>query len=225
MKASIYTIPIHEVFEPKCGCPICKIHDMLEQRCIDYIMGAAMMEPDVRIETNKLGFCSEHLKIMSIKNNKLSLALMLETHLAELDTKHVASKQSPKKKGSTQTPVNTCFVCNEIDNALEKLVGNAIKLYNEDVDFRKLFNEQEYFCYPHYELMCEIAVNNFNKKLVSIFVDDLTSITKKHLQKLISDVHSFTTMFDYRNSSKEKDESTINSIDNAIAFLTASEGK
>ena len=28
MRDSIYTIPISEVFEPKCGCPICRMRDM-----------------------------------------------------------------------------------------------------------------------------------------------------------------------------------------------------
>ena len=55
MRDSIYTIPISEVFEPRKGCPICSIRNTLEQRCVEYIMGAAMMEPDVRIETNPLG--------------------------------------------------------------------------------------------------------------------------------------------------------------------------
>ena len=52
MRDSILTIPISEVFEPKCGCPICLMRDMLEKRSVEYIMGSAMMEPDVRSETN-----------------------------------------------------------------------------------------------------------------------------------------------------------------------------
>ncbi|MFT3952216.1 MAG: DUF6062 family protein [Oscillospiraceae bacterium] len=78
MRESILTIPVNEVFEPKCGCPMCEMRDMLESRCIEYIMGAAMMEPDVRIETNKLGFCKEHFEMMRACKNRLSLALMLE---------------------------------------------------------------------------------------------------------------------------------------------------
>ena len=51
MRESILTIPVTDIFEPKCGCPICRLRDTLEQRTVEYIMGAAMMEPDVRIET------------------------------------------------------------------------------------------------------------------------------------------------------------------------------
>ena len=87
MQDSIYTIPISEVFEPKDGCPICRMRDMLETRGIDYIMGAAMMEPDVRIETNRLGFCKLHYDKMLQQKNRLSLALMLESHLKEIQEK------------------------------------------------------------------------------------------------------------------------------------------
>ena len=56
MKDSIYTIPLSEVLEPKDGCPICRLRNILENRCLEYIMGAAMMEPDIRMKTNREGF-------------------------------------------------------------------------------------------------------------------------------------------------------------------------
>ena len=55
MKEDICSIPISELFEPKEGCPLCRMDKMLEDRLAEYITGAAMMEPDVRIETNRLG--------------------------------------------------------------------------------------------------------------------------------------------------------------------------
>ena len=60
MREDICSIPVNEVFEPKDGCPFCRMRDMLEDRMTTYITGAAMMEPDVRIETNRQGFCFEH---------------------------------------------------------------------------------------------------------------------------------------------------------------------
>ncbi len=45
MREDICTIPISEVFEPKEGCPICRMRDTLENRVTEYITGAAMMEP------------------------------------------------------------------------------------------------------------------------------------------------------------------------------------
>ena len=84
MRESILTIPVNEVFEPREGCPICRMRDTVEQHICEYIMGAAMMEPDVRIETNKLGFCHTHYSQLMKQNNRLSLGLMLNSHLEEL---------------------------------------------------------------------------------------------------------------------------------------------
>ena len=56
MREDICSIPVNDVFLPKEGCPFCRMRDMLEDRMATYITGAAMMEPDVRVETNRLGF-------------------------------------------------------------------------------------------------------------------------------------------------------------------------
>ena len=59
MRDDICTIPVSEGFEEKDGCPLCRMRAIAEKRVIDYIMGAAMMEPDVRLNTNELGFCRD----------------------------------------------------------------------------------------------------------------------------------------------------------------------
>ena len=40
----------------KCGCPLCTVEDKLEADELERILGAAMMEPDVRVKTNEQGF-------------------------------------------------------------------------------------------------------------------------------------------------------------------------
>ena len=62
MRSDICSIPVEEVFEPKEGCPVCRMRDMLEKRMADYITGAAMMEPEIRKVTNQKGFCFATLK-------------------------------------------------------------------------------------------------------------------------------------------------------------------
>ncbi len=84
MKERIYTIPINEAFEVRDGCPMCRLFEQLEKNSLSYVMGGAMMEPDVRLQTNKLGFCGKHLADMMSMNNRLSLALMLESHLSDV---------------------------------------------------------------------------------------------------------------------------------------------
>jgi hypothetical protein len=217
---AIYTIPIQEVFEPKCGCPICKMQEILEDRCLSYILGDAMMQPDIRKQTNLYGFCANHYQKMYARQSKLPLALMIETHLEELEEKHVVSQARSKK--SPPSPANTCFVCKEIDEALGNIVNNTIKLYSMDSDFQKLFRAQQFFCFPHYDMLVEHAAALLNKKQIGQFMDDITEVTRTYLTDLKADVHAFAGTFDYRNNKQEvTDENILTALDRAIKFLSA----
>ena len=55
MRDDICTIPVSEVFEKNDGCPICRMRDTIEERLLDYILGDAMMEPDVLIRNSECG--------------------------------------------------------------------------------------------------------------------------------------------------------------------------
>lgn len=57
----IYTIRITEAMNQKCGCPLCTVEDKLEADELERILGAAMMEPDVRVKTNEQGLFEKHL--------------------------------------------------------------------------------------------------------------------------------------------------------------------
>ena len=85
MRDDICTIPVSEVFEENDGCPICRMRNTIEERIISYILGDAMMEPDVRIETNKVGFCEKHYDKMLNYRARLQLSLMLQTHIDEIN--------------------------------------------------------------------------------------------------------------------------------------------
>ena len=232
MQDSIYTIPISEVFEPKHGCPICAMRNMLEERCIDYILGAAMMEPDVRIETNKAGFCKEHFDMMLKKRNRLQLALMLESHLAELknkimDGKSIANLLDKSNRVKKVSKVNSsCYVCDKIDWAMGRMLSTVFRLYETERSFRELFAEQEYLCLPHYELLCSQSSGQIGKKYGNDFVKTASALALNHLEELNRDVSHFCKMFDYRNNSEEADwGNSRDAIERSVTFLTSREPK
>lgn len=214
MRDSIYTIPISEVFEPKCGCPFCSMQKTMESRCIEYILGAAMMEPDVRIETNKLGFCKLHFTIMQGEKNKLALALMIKSHLEDVK----ADKPQPQKKKLPPT-LPTCFVCKEVDGAMRTLLTNTIVRYFSDAEFKKLYCEQEFFCAPHYKLLVEIATTEVPKKQFDNFITNTKTVRDKHLDVILSNIDTFAQSFDYRFAGKEKTAEVSSAVDSAIKFL------
>ena len=81
MKETIATIPVNDLFAPKDGCPFCRMERMLEEQYCEFVTGDAMMEPLIRIETNKKGFCNRHFTRMTQVGQKLPNALILESHL------------------------------------------------------------------------------------------------------------------------------------------------
>lgn len=229
MNESIYTIPIQEVFEPKDDCPICAMRNMLEKRFVDYIMGPAMMEPDVRIETNRVGFCKFHYDQMLLQKNRLSIALMLESHLKEIQETGL-KKRIPSPSGGlfskkhSHKAGETCFVCDKIDWVKERFLGNVLHLYATDEDFRQLFREQSKLCLPHFEELTGAAVEKMNKKILPTFLKDATDLCQKSLDELSHDVSHYCKMFDYRNSSGNADwGNSKDSIERAISFLTSRE--
>lgn len=225
MRESILTIPVTDVFDPKCGCPICSLRDTLESRTVEYIMGAAMMEPDVRIETNKKGFCKTHFEQMRKCKNRLSLALMLQTHLQELQKKVLSRQSIFEGKNAKQKRVsavnNDCFVCSKIDWGMTRILKTVFEMYQNQEDFRNLFREQEYICLPHYDLLTGLCTQHLDKKLQKQFIDDCGKLTSKYLDELEKDVSHFCKMYDYRNTGADADwGNSKDSIERAIKYLT-----
>ena len=58
----IYTIPVNEAFDESGSCPFCRMKKKLEENEIELILGASMMEPDIRIQTNEKAFVQIILK-------------------------------------------------------------------------------------------------------------------------------------------------------------------
>lgn len=230
MRDDICTIPVSEGFEPKDGCPFCRMRSIAEKRVIDYIMGAAMMEPDVRIKTNELGFCKDHFALMQKAGNRLSLALTLDSHLTELEKsifgkgKLSLFKPSAKKQAYKAVRVQeSCFVCDKMNFGMEHMFATVYRVYEKEKSFRALFAEQPMFCLPHYAMMIDNIPANMDKKYAEEMKKTAESITKAYLQELSGDVRHFCEMFDYRNNTEDADwGNSKDSIERTISFLTGS---
>lgn len=218
----IYTIPVNDAFNVQEGCPFCRMYKTLEDNELDIILGASMMEPDIRIETNKLGFCREHYEKMFGMKNRLSLALMLESHLDEV-IKGLSGGGLFKDKLTSavdylSSHAATCYICNRIENNFEKMIECAVILWETDEEFRSKFENTPYFCIHHYERMLKTAASFISKKKRSDFYDSASKIENAYLKTLKEDVSWFCKKFDYRydaepwGNSKDAVERAINSI-------------
>jgi hypothetical protein len=226
MREDITSIPVSEVFEPKEGCPICRMRNLLEQRVAEYITGAAMMEPSVRIETNKLGFCFDHYRLILKQRNRLGVALMLESHLEELEKDifkglSLFGKKADKQAKNAASRTQTCFLCQQVDWAMERMLATVCRLWERERDFRQLFSEQESLCLPHFALLAETAEKNISKNNRSDFNKAAAVLAQNYCTQLRADVSHFCKMFDYRNVGADADwGNSKDAVERAIWFLT-----
>lgn len=228
MRESILTIPINEVFEPREGCPICAMRNTVEEHISEYIMGAAMMEPDVREDTNALGFCHTHFNSLLRQNNRLSLGLMLNTHLATLrgdifEKKSLFFSKGAKAKKCSDVE-QTCFVCSKVDWGVEHMLDTVFTMFRQDSGFRSLYSSQKYICIPHYNLLMSHVSSKLPKNEQKPFIEATDRLIENYLKELNGDVNEFCNSFDYRNAGKLHNadmEHVRSSIERAIEFLTS----
>ena len=214
MRNDICTIPVNEVFEVQDGCPICRMYKTVEAHILDYIMGAAMMEPDVRIETNRQGFCADHFDKMMARRGRLSLALMLESHIAE---KEKAIKSASKAKEIEKS----CFVCNKIEWGMSRMLDTLLRSYETDRDFRALFDAQPQFCLKHYNMLSELGDKKHLRRYHKDFQKSLYRITSEYHKSLAADLTKYCSMYDYRNSGENADwGNSRDAVERAVGYLT-----
>lgn len=222
MRDDICTIPVSEVFEVNDGCPICRMRDTVEERIIDYIMGDAMMEPDVRIETNRVGFCEHHYNAMLSHRGRLQLALMLQTHIDEIN-KNVFKKSvftSANKRGEKAAKISdTCFICDKIEYGISRMIDTIYRCYENERDFRELFNSQSMICLPHYERLINGIDKRNMKRYGGEFASNLTRITGEYSKKLYESLSEYCTMYDYRAKKEEASAECKDSVERTVAFL------
>ena len=223
MRDDICTIPISEVFEVQDGCPLCRMYATVEERILDYILGDAMMEPDVRIETNRLGFCADHYEKLHSHRGRLQLALMLETHVKEVEKNIFAKKlfNSDAKKGKKARGITeSCFVCDKVNWGTSRMVETVYRCYENEREFRELFDRQPMFCLPHYE---QLMAGIDKRKLPHYggeMAKRLTEITGNYAKTLVEDISKYCSMYDYRNNVEGADwGNSRDAVERCIAFL------
>lgn len=220
MKEKIYTIPVNEAYDVDCECPLCHLEKQLEQEAIDYALGAAMMEPDYRTESNEKGYCNKHYREMFKRPNKLSLALVLDTHLEEIRKKLLKFEKSAKslekssgglfkKSGAAEVSANIsaelaktedgCMICQKINNTMERYIDVLLYMWAADEAFKAKFDKSKGVCLKHSKMLLDMSSKSLKDAQAAQFIAALYKKQKSELERIQEDIHKFTLKFDYRN--------------------------
>lgn len=211
MKEKLYTIPVNDAFAVDCECPICAMKKKLEEDAVEYTMGPSYMEDDIRMETDRLGFCEKHMRMVWEKNNKLGLALVASTHMKKFtqDLKKLAAQGVEKGglfKKTKEDPVAaylrrleaSCFICERIKGSFERYLMTICQLWKSDEEFKQKYEASKGFCNEHYCVLLESAPKHLSGKNLDDFREVTNRIYMENMERVLGDVDWFINKFDYR---------------------------
>ena len=225
MKESIYTIPITDAFMQEEKCPFCYIEDKLEVEAVEYALGPSMMEPDFRQISNKTGYCRHHLKSLYDKNERLSMALMLSTHLefmkdslkyVKLEGGGLFSK-AKDDLSKFDDCTSSCVICEKIEKAMDRYISNFCHTYGKDKEFREIVKKAKPICAHHSIEIIKKAPSGAGE-LKKYILSQLDAAMDKN----IDDIHGFIDMFDHRNFGKEQTPEVKEALKTLTSFLRGS---
>ena len=214
MAEKLYTIPVNEAFDTDCECPLCAMYKSLETDAVDFTMGPSYMEDDVRMATNRMGFCEKHIKKLYVNQNRLGLALMMLSHMDRANEKLSDIKDSRShgglfKKGE-QSPIrafydnleSSCFVCDKIDRTFDRYIATVFYLYSTDENFVAKFGKSKGFCMKHYAVLAERSEKELDNDKCKKFRKTLNDLYFDNMRRVREDLQGFVDKFDYRNADK-----------------------
>ena len=213
MAEKIYMIPVNDAFDKDSECPVCVMYNALENDAIDFVMGPSYMEDDVRSETDRLGFCRGHMKMLLEQPNKLGLALMLHTHTKKVMADTEKLMKSPLKakslfKKTEESPLlqhmealeQSCYICQRIDNIFKRYLTTTLQLYHSDVAFREKYASCKGFCGTHYGMLLKEGQKILSGKEFETFVQLTNRLYLENMKRVEGDLAWFIEKYDYRNA-------------------------
>ena len=211
MKEQLYTIPVNEAFEKDCECPVCAMRQSLEKASVEYTLGPSYMEDDIRMVTDRIGFCGKHIKELYRQQNRLGLALIMKTHMDNTIKEVEKFSKAPaaggglfkKKEGAPLVEYikrleRSCFVCERVENVFERYIATVFYLYEKESEFRERFAQSKGFCNKHYALLYAEAPRNLSGAKREEFIEALNQVYLENIKRVRDDLDWFIDKFDYR---------------------------
>ncbi len=211
MKEQLYTIPVNEAFEKDCEGPVCAMRQALEKASVEYTLGPSYMEDDVRMVTDRTGFCAVHIKELYRQQNRLGLALIMKTHMdrtikevEKLSKTSAAGGGLFRKKEASPAAAymerldKSCFICERVEQVFERYIATVFYLYEKETEFRNCFAQSKGFCGRHYALLYDKAPCSLSGKLLPEFYEALNQVYLENMKRVRDDLDWFIDKFDYR---------------------------
>lgn len=170
------------------------------------IWAPAMMEPDVRMQTNEAGFCRAHCEKMLGKKSVLPLALMLQSRLDYIYERLSKSGRYKKRRifnkkcndglvSQIDMLTSSCAVCSKVERQLNNCIHNFAYLIVQDEEFKIKYLASRGLCINHFgKLLSALEDEAASDDIIS----NIINMQIKNLNRLAGEIDYFTKKFDYR---------------------------
>ena len=214
MQYHIQTAPIWDAYKQD-GCPLCALYEARQTRLVTQYLTDNVMDPDFRVASNDRGFCARHINQMYAGQNKLGLALQLETRaaaLCDLLKSAPTDKKAAKKTADKLNAHRGCVICDALDEVMPRYYMTVAEMFMNEKDFPELFKGARH-CLKHTQDLYSVA--EYAGKSAAAYLFALTEAIKRDLSRAEKELKDFADCFDFKSGSRPD----ASALPRAIALL------
>ena len=211
-KETVDTAVIVRHYEEAKGCPHCSFEREADAYEVDRLLDGNMMIECIRMETDARGFCADHYAKLVNARSRFSVAVMLESHLREIQNVYLEKNNPKKGKGSLGCKLTEldgdCYICRRMTCHMDLFEEGVAVLWKKREDFRELFSKKGNLCMHHYARQlaaCEKELDNNTYRDMS---EAMYQNVKRNLDKLADEAKFYVSRFDYRITGADKNFGT-----------------
>ena len=201
MNYHIGNMLIYQEFVPGNDCPLCRIRNIQEKRLAEQYLNESVMDDFQRRMVNEKGFCLHHTQMLLARPNKLSVALQHITRLTALKGKLEITADPKRAAKMAETFLHckdTCVICDGVEVNMIRYYKTVAEMFLAEKDFKQTLQNTDGFCLEHFGSLLRYASFAGRRKNDCIYT--LTSLEKKSMEKLLTDLQRFAAKHDYRNA-------------------------
>lgn len=221
---------IHDAYAAGGECPLCTVMNEANQRYVSSFRGMRVMAPEVRVQTNKTGFCPQHYEELYRGEGKLGLSLMVHTHIhyalpwlrKQLTQATSLKDTTPEhqwkrwirrllRAGTDSSALNTlassltqflnrCYICDLLSGDLDRYTFTVLYLWQHDPEFLPTLRNSKGFCLSHFAALLEQARRTLSTSRQSQWLQVIVPLMIENLERLEREVYAFTQMYHHTDT-------------------------
>ena len=206
---------VHDAYGDAGECPLCTLREWAEATYLHSFQHSRVMEPNVRVQTNAVGFCPDHYGKLYRGENKLGLGLVVHTHLqqklpeiraalercAAPGTGRKALERMAEAADSLSALRDRCFICEMLRTDNERYVFTILYLWSKDPEFPDRFRASRGFCMGHFLDALRAAPKLLRGDRAQRWITEAVSLQTSAFERLEQDLLAFTQLYRSENAS------------------------